>query len=311
MKKLVVSSGTGGAGKTSIAASLVALAQQDGCRVVAADCDVRAASLGRLLRGQDAEPEPFFVGRRAWIDADLCDGCATCLEFCPEGVIYLERGLAHLEPGGCVGCGVCAHLCPTGAIFMETVRVGTVLHRTTDRGPLIHARLEPGQDNSDRLVAEVRRRASAATDAVDAELVLVDGPSGIGRSVHAAMTGCDLLLAVTEPTVAGQADLLRLLELARQLGLPVAVLLNKVGLGGADGVDVAARAEQAGARLVARLPYDPAVAQALLAGELPLVVPSSAGPLRAAWPGLRELLEAERPPAQSLSTLSRPASLAR
>lgn len=291
MKQLVVVSGKGGTGKTSIAASIVVLAQEAGRGVVAADCDVDAANLGLLLSGEEGEEEPFFSGRRAWIDPDLCNGCASCVEFCPEGAIHLAEGLAILDPELCEGCGICAHICPTGAIFMETVRVGVLLRRKTAWGPMVHARLEPGEDNSGKLVTAVRQEALVRAQAIEADLVVVDGPPGIGCPVHAAMTGCDQVLAVTEPTVAGLQDLLRVLELAKLFRLPVAVLLNKTGLGGADGADLVAQAEQAGALVVGRLPFDIEVSRALVRGELPLAVPAVAGPLREAWANLAELLD--------------------
>ena len=211
MKQLVVISGKGGTGKTSILASLAYLSACES-PVATADCDVDAANLALLLPGEDVRTELFWSGRRARIDAGSCSLCGLCAEQCRAAAIRIED-FAVVDPLACEGCGVCELVCPEEAVSFVDNQAGVWMERRTAFGPLIHAALGIAQDNSGKLVAQVRQEARTVAERDDIDLILVDGPPGIGCPVHASLTGCDLALVVTEPTPSGEHDLERVLEL--------------------------------------------------------------------------------------------------
>jgi MinD superfamily P-loop ATPase len=289
MRQLVVISGKGGTGKTSILASLAHLAART-ASVVAADCDVDAANLALLLPGKDIRSTDFYAGRRASIDVERCIGCEQCVDSCRPAAIHMDDGTARVDPLACEGCGVCSLICQVYAVSYTDNLAGVWMERKTEVGTLIHAELGIAQDNSGKLVAEVRKqaRAAAARDGVD--LVLVDGPPGIGCPVHASLTGCDLALVVTEPTPSGEHDLRRVLQLLDHFKVPASILINKHDLspGYADRIKSLAEEEQ---RPVAgEIPFLPQVPRALSRGELPLVIPQVHDLLSVAWKNLSDAL---------------------
>jgi MinD superfamily P-loop ATPase len=291
VNQLVVISGKGGTGKTSILASLARLAASTG-PVTTADCDVEAANLALLLPGEDIRIEPFWAGRRARIDADSCLLCGSCVDQCRAAAIRIEE-VAAVDPLACEGCGVCALVCIEEAVSFVDNQAGVWMERRTAFGPLIHAALGIAQDNSGKLVARVREEARAAAERDDIDLILVDGPPGIGCPVHASLTGCDLALVVTEPTPSGEHDIERVLELLDRFGVPAAVLINKYDLSPRITARIEALAIEAGAQVVGRLPFSPEVPRALARGELPLAVEAVAVPLAEAWERILGLLRRE------------------
>ncbi len=293
MRQLVVISGKGGTGKTTVVASLAQLASRSE-RVVLADCDVEAANLALLLPGTDVREEPFFAGQRARVDPDECVGCGECVEVCRFGAIRVGRR-AWVDRLACEGCGACARVCPVETISFDANQAGWWMERTDSSVPLVHARLGTAQDSSGKLVARVREQARDLATREDAELIIVDGPPGIGCPVHASLTGCDLALVVTEPTPSGEHDLARALELLGHFGIPAAVLLNKHGLSPDVASGIGSVAARSGAPVVGRIPFDRRVPGALARAELPLDLDSFAGPLEEAWGEVATLLE--QPPA--------------
>ena len=289
MKQLVVISGKGGTGKTSIVASLAHLAARR-APVVTADCDVDAANLALLLPGKDRCFTDFYAGQRASIEVERCTGCAECVEHCRSKAICIEEGTALVDPLSCEGCGVCGVICQVDAVSFSENRAGVWMERKTEVGPLIHAELGIAQDNSGKLVAEVRKRAREAADRDGIELVLVDGPPGIGCPVHASLTGCDLALVVTEPTPSGEHDLRRVLQLLDHFQVPATILINKHDLS----PEYTARIEELakdGNRVVAgEIPFLAQVPRALSRGELPLIIPQAHDLLSQAWQVVREIL---------------------
>lgn len=292
MRTLLVASGKGGTGKTTVTATLVALAAADG-PVVVADCDVEASNLPLVLRTTTTAREPFPGLPRPVVDAEACLGCGACERACPFDAIEVgPDDVAVADPWACEGCGACARRCPVGAVAMVAETAGEVVTSRCWAGPVVHGRLEPGEDLSGGLVTVVRERAARLADAAGAEVLLVDGPPGVGCPAIAAMSGVDGALAVTEPTLPAAYDLCRLAELARRLGTPMAVVLNKADLS-ADG---AARIRQVcadlGLGLLAELAYDdgvPRVLEALaqgLAGPASLTGRTAFRPLRGVWAGL-------------------------
>ena len=288
MKQLVVISGKGGTGKTSILASLARMAAS-ASPVATADCDVEAANLALLLPGEDVRTQPFWSGRRARIDTDSCSLCALCAEQCRAAAIRI-KDCAVVDPLACEGCGVCALVCPVDAVSFVDNQAGVWMERRTAFGPLIHAALGIAQDNSGKLVAEVRQEARNAAERDELDLILVDGPPGIGCPVHASLTGCDLALVVTEPTPSGEHDLERVLELLDRFALPAALLINKHDLSPEFTARIETLARRTDVQVVGKLPFSPEVPRALARGELPLTVETVAVPLVETWENILGLL---------------------
>lgn len=230
LDELVVLSGKGGTGKTSVTAALAALAG----RSVLADCDVDASNLPLILNPQLRRQEPFTGGSRAVINPNECLACGKCMELCRFDAIS-GNGPANefaphtflVEPTSCEGCGVCHDHCPAHAIELLPAENGEWFVSDTRFGPLVHARLHPGQGNSGKLVALVREQARRVAREAGIRRILIDGPPGIGCPVIACLNGANRILAVTEPTPSGEHDLERVLALARHFEIPAWVCVNK------------------------------------------------------------------------------------
>ena len=270
IRELVVLSGKGGTGKTSVTASLAALAEEPAL----ADCDVDASNLPLVLDPRIRRRETFTGGLRARIKPGHCNACGKCEELCRFDAIFFEGpGNGHVprtfrvDPSACEGCGVCAHFCAEHAIELAPADGGEWFVSDTRFGPLVHARLRPGQGNSGKLAALVREQARAAARAAGRQLLLIDGPPGVGCPVMASLTGASLLLAVTEPTPSGEHDLERVLALARHFEIPAWVCVNKHDLNPAMTARIERRAAELGATVAGRIPYDPAVTGAQRQGR--------------------------------------------
>jgi MinD superfamily P-loop ATPase len=259
IQELVVISGKGGTGKTSVAASFAVLA----ARPVIADCDVDAADLHLVLAPRVQERHEFRGGHQAVIRQADCVGCGECLAHCRFGAVRTteQAGEARffIDHLSCEGCGVCVRCCPAAAIdFPERVS-GEWMVSETRCGPMVHARLGVAAENSGKLVSCVRREARRIAEEDGRPLVIIDGPPGIGCPVIASVTGASSALAVTEPTVSGEHDLERVLALARHFAIPAAVCVNKWDLNGEMTDRIEAKARRAGVRVVGRIRYDRAV----------------------------------------------------
>ncbi len=263
MRELVVISGKGGTGKTSLTASFASLARD----AVLADCDVDAADLHLLLAPEVRERHTFTSGREAVVRRADCTGCGTCAEVCRFGAVREAEGAYSVEPTACEGCGVCVRLCPAGAIDFPERECGEWFVSATRFGPMVHARLGIAAENSGKLVTLVRERARGLAEQRGRDLVIVDGPPGVGCPVIASLTGASAVLVVTEPTLSGEHDLERVLELTRHFGIPAFVCVNKwdINAGMADRIEAAA--ERAGAAAAGRVPYDRAFTEALIQGR--------------------------------------------
>ena len=254
MKELVVISGKGGTGKTSITASFAALAHY----AVLADCDVDAADLHLVLRPAIQRRETFISGRVAEIRETECTECGLCETLCRFDAITDFQ----VDPLSCEGCGVCVEFCPAKAIGFPKQVCGEWFVSATRCGEMVHARMAPGAENSGKLVSLVRREARRIADQQQSDYLLVDGPPGIGCPVIASITGADAVLVVAEPTLSGEHDLMRVLELAAQFEIPAMVCINKWDINPEMTERIEALARKRGATPIGRIPYDPAVTAA-------------------------------------------------
>ncbi len=276
MKQLVVLSGKGGTGKTTVSAALAHLASAE-IPIVLADADVDAANLELVLDPARQETRDFKGGKLALIDPEACTACGICAEVCRfEAVLAPARpedqgedasGAYAIDDLACEGCAACYFQCPEDAIRMEEQRDGQWFRSDTRFGPLFHAHLFAGQENSGKLVTLVKQQARRWAQDLEAALVLVDGPPGIGCPVISASSGMDLALHVVEPTVSGAHDLERVMGTTDHFDVPSLVLINKADLNPARSQEIAAFCTQRGVEVVGRIPYDTVVTEAMVEGH--------------------------------------------
>ena len=279
MKELVVISGKGGTGKTSIVASLAVLAEP----VITVDCDVDAADLHLLLTPEIRHRESFRGGGKARIDADRCIGCGQCMSLCRFGAIGRQESVngtrwstLQVKPLLCEGCGVCSYFCQEKAIDFSPVVCGQWFHSETRCGPMVHAQLGVGAENSGKMVTEIRTSAKQLAMRKGLDLIISDGSPGIGCPVIASLTGCSLALFVVEPTVSGLHDFQRIAQLAQKLGVPGVLAINKADLNESVTIELQQTAHQMNITPIGRIPYDPEITQAQRSSKS--VVEVSCGP---------------------------------
>lgn len=258
MKELVIISGKGGTGKTSVAASFAALAKN----AVVADCDVDAADLHLVLEPQILKRHDFSGGFGATVQAAQCSGCGTCLQLCRFGAVHMEQGYAQIDAIACEGCGVCSHFCPEKAIDFAPAINGQWFLSATCHGPMVHAQLGIAQENSGKLVSLLRNQAKQIAAIEGSDLIIIDGSPGTGCPVIASLTGADQLLAVTEPTMSGRHDLKRVADLAAHFGSPLAVCINKWDINPAMTQLIEEDASHRNLPVVGQIRYDRAVTDA-------------------------------------------------
>jgi len=264
VKELVVISGKGGTGKTSVVASFAALSSDK----VVADCDVDAADLHLLLEPRIIDRGEFRGGKKARIKGEHCTGCGLCKALCRFGAIVEEPGensglrAFRVDPIACEGCGVCAYFCQDEAVELEEPVNGEWFVSETRHGPMVHARLGIAVENSGKLVSLVRNRARQEAQDRGLGLVIIDGAPGIGCPVIASVTGADLVLVVTEPTLSGRHDLERVAALTDHFRIPTVVCVNKYDLNPEMAADIEALAREMNIEVLGRIRYDPAVTRA-------------------------------------------------
>ena len=285
MKEIVVISGKGGTGKTSIVAAFAALADKK----VLADCDVDAADLHLVLEPDIKSRREFSGGKIAWIDVDRCTHCDRCRELCRFDAISEDH---VVDPIACEGCAVCHFGCPEGAIEMKPSLNGEWFISDTRHGPMVHAKLGIAEENSGKLVTLVRGQAKKIAEERGLDTIIVDGSPGIGCPVIASITGANLVLIVTEPTLSGIHDLERVAGLAKFFGIPAAVCVNKADIN----VDMTDRIEkfckENGLKMMERIGYDTAFTMAQVEGKSVVEYSDSEASIqvRRLWKAVNEML---------------------
>ena len=291
MKQLVILSGKGGTGKTSVAAAFAHLAA-NGSKAILADADVDAANLELLLSPEVLESHEFGGGKVAVINDDACDGCGICKDVCRFDAVHEIEGNFQVDPIACDGCAACVYQCPAQSIHMQPQLAGHWYRSTSRFGPLFHAALRPAQENSGKLVTMVKQQARLLAMDESYDLVLVDGPPGIGCPVISAVSGADLALIVAEPTAAGTHDMRRALETTAHFDVPAMVCINKSDLYRQGSQEIEAYCREAGILVAGRIPFDPSVTEAIVQGQ-PVTVFSPQGPASVAIRDLWERVTSE------------------
>ncbi len=270
MKELVVISGKGGTGKTSIVAAFAALAK----KAVLADCDVDAADLHLLLQPDIKQSHDFSGGKLASVITEKCIGCGRCEEVCNfDAAIF--NGPANdvveitytIDSIACEGCGVCVHFCPVDAIEFKDAINGKWFVSDTRFGPMLHAKLGIAEENSGKLVSLIRKEAKRIAAEQNRNLIIVDGSPGIGCPVIASIAGADLVLVVTEPTIAAQHDLDRVAELTEHFKIPTVVCINKYDINVKIAKAIEKESLERNLKVVGKIAYDVAVTKAQIAAK--------------------------------------------
>lgn len=265
MKEIVVISGKGGTGKTSITAAFAVLGGTD---VVVADCDVDAADMHLLLEPDFATDEAFFSGELAVIDQDLCSGCGACADVCRYDAIPVVDGKYVVDDLSCEGCGYCARVCPDDAITNVPQNVGNWYRSRIKTGTtMVHAKLAIGADNSGKLVARVKNEAKQVAEETGRPLVLVDGSPGIGCPVVSSLSGAAFAVLVTEPTISGLHDLKRVYQLVKMFGIKAGCIINKSDLNDAVLTDLRSFLADEDIVKLAEIPYDERFTEAMTNGQ--------------------------------------------
>ncbi|HDS44526.1 MAG TPA: 4Fe-4S dicluster domain-containing protein [Methanomicrobia archaeon] len=282
MKQLTVISGKGGTGKTTLVGAFAVLAENK----VIADCDVDAPDLHLLLHPELKSKQEFKGLKVAVMDKSLCIECGTCAETCRfNAIVSTEDSGYAVNPARCEGCGACVYTCPQEALSLQERVSGYAFVSTTEYGPMVHAQLNIAEEASGKLVTVVRELAREIAEREGRELILIDGAPGIGCPVIASLSGVDLALIVTEPTMSGMHDLERIMAVATHFGITSAVCINKYDLSEKNSERIAAFCQRRGVALVGKIPYDPVVTAAMVAG-LPVVAFSDgevSKTIRAMW----------------------------
>lgn len=273
MKEIVIISGKGGTGKTSLTAAFATLAAKRG-KAVFADCDVDAADLHLVFAPEISERHDFVSGHVARVDPKKClssgeeGSCSKCIELCRFGAIrHSYKTGCEVDEGSCEGCGVCVRFCPTSGIDFVDRRCGEWYVSDTRFGTLVHAALDTRAENSGKLVTTVRKEAKRVAEVQGADWIIVDGSPGTGCPVIASITGADDVVIVTEPTMSGQHDLERVASLSRHFAIPFSVIVNKADINQTMADETESWCARNGVPFLGMIPYDRAVTRAQIEGK--------------------------------------------
>ena len=251
MKEILVLSGKGGTGKTSIVGSFAHLADSK----VMLDCDVDASDLHLLLSPETIEEHEFRSGVKARVETNKCSACGMCAELCQFESVTMEE-TAVISRLSCEGCGVCAHFCPEDAIRLDENHCGTWYISDTAYGPFVHSQLFAGEENSGKLVSHIKSEARKVAEQSGAELILIDGSPGVGCPVIASLSNVDMVLVVTEPSQSGKHDLERILDLTDHFKILTKLCINKWDLHAEMSDEIELLAERRGVEVLGKIPFD-------------------------------------------------------
>lgn len=271
MREIVVISGKGGTGKTSMTAAFAHLAGP----VMLCDLDVDAPDLHLLLSPRVEEQHAFFSGHEAVIEAGACTDCGLCAELCHFEAVRRDAGGFRVDPLHCEGCKVCVQFCPADAVAFPERHCGQWYASTMRFGPMIHAQLFPGQENSGRLVALLKNEARQRAEALGLSIILCDGAPGIGCPVISSLSGASMAVLITEPTPSGRHDLERVAELCGHFRIPCGVIINKCDLNIEMSEKIQGLCDKQGYPLLGMLPYDDTVVRAMLQAKCVTELPVS------------------------------------
>jgi len=287
MKELVVISGKGGTGKTSILAAFASLAEGK----VLCDADVDAADLHIITDPEIQERYDFEAGHTAIIDLDKCSECGICRDLCRWDAINEDFKVNSIR---CEGCGVCFYFCPEKAIDFPLNTCGEWYVSETRFGPMVHATLGIAEENSGKLVTQVRQEARKLAEEKNLELILTDGPPGVGCPVIASIGGANAVLIVTEPTVSGKHDLERVAQLSAHFNVPAMICINKFDLNRDTTREIERFAKEKGLAFLGNIPFDPIFTKAMVQGQIIFEYNSlsdAGNAVREIWTRIRENLE--------------------
>jgi MinD superfamily P-loop ATPase len=290
MKEIVVISGKGGTGKTSITAAFAVLCGNDG---VVGDCDVDAADLHMLLDSSFSNEEEFYSGKFAEIDLETCTGCGVCFDICRFDAIKQTAMGFVVNQLDCEGCSYCSRLCPEKSITMKDSLAGKFyISDTRINQQMVHARLGIGAENSGKLVAKVKKEANILAKQTGKEYVIIDGSPGIGCPVISSLSGANLVVLVTEPTVSGLHDLKRVFELVKKFSLGAACIINKYDINEPITCEIEEFLAEEKIEHLCNLPYDDNFSKAMIDGKT--IVEYDNGLLKsrieASWFRIKELI---------------------
>lgn len=263
MKEIVVLSGKGGTGKTTVSAALSTL----GTGMVVADCDVDAANLYLILQPENYLEEKYISGYKAVLNEEACMNCGACVDLCRFDAIKSGDDFPQFSEVACEGCQLCYHECPVGAISMSPSDKSRLYEGTYRNGTVVHARLAPGEENSGKLVSVVREHAKGLAETQKVDVVVIDGPPGIGCPVISSVTGAAETIIVTEPTKSGFHDLKRVLALANNFKVKISVVINKYDLNADVSSQIETWCSEQDVVVLAKLPFDEKVVAAMMAGQ--------------------------------------------
>lgn len=259
IKEILVISGKGGTGKTTITSSIIPYFDS----LVIGDCDVDAPNLKILLNPSEKEKNGFLGMKKARIDSEKCIHCNRCYEYCKfEAMDNLQK---------CEGCGVCEYICPIGAIEMIENRVGDIMVGETEYGTMVHACLEPGEENSGKLVAEVRRKAKKIAQLDGKEYIILDGAPGLACNVISSLTGVKRVVIVTEPTLSGLHDLERVVNLVERFRVKPCFVINKFDISIEMTDKIETYLNNLGYKISMKIPFDKKIFKAIMENKIPSI----------------------------------------